>query len=160
MGKAEDLSLTEGMQPADEDSAASCSRPDPVKIDRYTILRRLGEGGFGQVFLAFDDDLDRSVAIKVPRPQRVARPEYVEAYLTEARIVASLDHPHIVPVYDVAAPTRVCFSWYPSSSKEATSNEKTNRIAPRSSSRRKWSLSLPRLCIMPTREVWFTHPAG
>ena len=73
----------------------------PTKIGRYTILGRLGKGGFGEVFLAFDDDLDRPVAIKVPRPERVSRPEDIEAYLNEARIVASLDHPHIVPVYDV-----------------------------------------------------------
>ena len=51
--------------------------------------------------LAHDDDLDRPVAIKVPRPERVSRPEDVEAYLDEARILASLDHPHIVPVHDV-----------------------------------------------------------
>ena len=73
----------------------------PTKLGRYTILRRLGKGGFGEVFLALDDDLDRPVAIKVPRPERVSQPEDIEAYLNEARIVASLDHPHIVPVYDV-----------------------------------------------------------
>ena len=38
---------------------------------------------------------------KFPRPERVSRPEDIEAYLNEARILASLDHPHIVPVYDV-----------------------------------------------------------
>ena len=73
----------------------------PKKIGRYTILGRLGKGGFGEVFLAHDDDLDRPVAIKVPRPERVSQPEDIEAYLNEARILASLDHPHIVPVYDV-----------------------------------------------------------
>ena len=61
----------------------------------------LGKGGFGEVYLAHDDDLDRPVAIKVPRPERVSQPEDIEAYLNEARILASLDHPHIVPVYDV-----------------------------------------------------------
>jgi serine/threonine protein kinase len=43
----------------------------------------------------------RPVAIKVPHPQQVARPADVEAYLAEARTLASLDHPHIVPVHDV-----------------------------------------------------------
>ena len=37
----------------------------------------------------------------MPNPERISRPEDVEAYLNEARILASLDHPHIVPVYDV-----------------------------------------------------------
>src|SRR4029079_14792085 len=69
-------------------------------IGRYVILGSLGKGGFGEVYRAFDDRLDRPVAIKVPRTERVSQPEDVEAYLNEARIVASLDHPHIVPVYD------------------------------------------------------------
>src|SRR5262249_36348176 len=71
------------------------------RIGRYRIIRRLGQGGFGRVYLAHDEDLDRSVAIKVPNPERISRPEDVEAYLAEARILARLDHPHIVPVYDV-----------------------------------------------------------
>ena len=73
----------------------------PATIGRYRVIRLLGQGGFGRVYLAHDDDLDRPVAIKVPNPERVAGPEDVEAYLAEARILAQLDHPHIVPVYDV-----------------------------------------------------------
>ena len=53
------------------------------------------------MFLAFDEELERAVAIKVPRPDRVSEPEDIEAYLNEARILAGLDHPHIVPVFDV-----------------------------------------------------------
>jgi serine/threonine protein kinase len=74
---------------------------DPSKIGRYRIIRRLGQGGFGRVYLAHDDDLDRPVAIKVPNPERIARSEDVEAFLVEARILAKLDHSHIVPVFDV-----------------------------------------------------------
>src|SRR5271166_4830031 len=100
MDEPENPSSTEDLQSSGEDSQESFSLLHPTKIGRYTILRRLGKGGFGEVFLAFDDELDRPVAIKTPRPERVSRPEDVEAYLNEARIVASLDHPHIVPVYD------------------------------------------------------------
>jgi len=74
---------------------------DPSKIGRYRIINRLGQGGFGRVYLAHDDDLDRPVAIKVPNPERITRPEDVEAFLVEARILAKLDHPNIVPVFDV-----------------------------------------------------------
>ncbi len=68
---------------------------------RYRSDRILGEGGFGRVYLGFDEELQRQVAIKVPTKERFKRPEDAEAYLAEARMVASLDHPHIVPVYDV-----------------------------------------------------------
>ncbi len=73
----------------------------PQTIGRYRVAKVLGEGGFGRVYLAHDEELGRSVAVKVPHAQRVSRPEDVEAYLTEARTLAVLDHPHIVPVYDV-----------------------------------------------------------
>jgi eukaryotic-like serine/threonine-protein kinase len=73
----------------------------PTRIGRYRVIRLLGRGGFGHVYLAHDDELNRPVAIKVPSPERVLLPKDVEAYLNEARILASLDHAHIVPVYDV-----------------------------------------------------------
>src|SRR6516162_4992624 len=94
------LSETEGLQPPVEGPGAP-TLGDPTKIGRYRIIRRLGQGGFGRVYLAHDDDLDRPVAIKVPNPERIERLEDVEAYLNEARILARLDHPSIVPVYDV-----------------------------------------------------------
>jgi serine/threonine protein kinase/formylglycine-generating enzyme required for sulfatase activity len=84
--------------------------PAPTHIGRYRIERVLGQGGFGLVYLAHDDQLQRLVAIKVPHPERVERPEDAEAYLSEARTVANLDHPHIVPVYDVGStPEFPCF---------------------------------------------------
>jgi serine/threonine protein kinase/formylglycine-generating enzyme required for sulfatase activity len=75
----------------------------PEKIGRYRIERLMGQGGFGLVYLAHDEQLQRPVAIKVPHRRLVARPEDAECYLTEARTVANLDHPHIVPVHDVGS---------------------------------------------------------
>jgi serine/threonine protein kinase/formylglycine-generating enzyme required for sulfatase activity len=73
----------------------------PRRIGRYRVERLLGEGTFGRVYLAHDDQLDRPVAVKVPHRRLVSRPQDAEPYLLEARTVAKLDHPHIVPVYDV-----------------------------------------------------------
>ena len=94
----------------DESSAdAASASPDvepserPERIGRYRIEKVLGKGGFGLVYLAHDDQLDRPVAVKVPHARLVSQPEDAEAYLTEARTVANLDHPHIVPVYDVGS---------------------------------------------------------
>ncbi len=68
---------------------------------RYRLDRVLGEGAFGRVYLGFDEELQRQVAIKVPTKARFQKPEDADDYLAEARTVASLDHPHIVPVYDM-----------------------------------------------------------
>jgi serine/threonine protein kinase len=65
------------------------------------LQKILGEGTFGVVHLAFDPELQRHVAIKVPSAERFQGPEDAEAFLEEARVVVRLDHPHIVPVYDV-----------------------------------------------------------
>ncbi|HEV3262230.1 MAG TPA: SUMF1/EgtB/PvdO family nonheme iron enzyme [Gemmataceae bacterium] len=73
----------------------------PARLGRYRITAILGEGGFGVVYRGYDDDLRRDVAIKVPRRERVSLPEDIEAYLSEARVLAGLDHPNIVPVHDV-----------------------------------------------------------
>jgi serine/threonine protein kinase len=72
-------------------------------IGRYRVDRVLGKGGFGLVYLAHDEQLQRRVAIKVPHPHLLDRPETVQEYLNEARIVANLDHPHIVSVHDVGS---------------------------------------------------------
>jgi serine/threonine protein kinase len=101
MGDGETLSSFPEWPASDEDPHESLSNLCPTRIGRYKILTRLGQGSFGDVFLGFDDDLERRVAIKVPRLELISRPEDVEAYLNEARVVAGLDHPHIVPVLDV-----------------------------------------------------------
>ena len=79
---------------------ASFPSSDPIKIGRYRVIRLLGKGGFGRVYLAHDDELDRAVAVKVPNIERIRAPEDLEAYLLEAKVLAKLEHPNIVPVYD------------------------------------------------------------
>jgi serine/threonine protein kinase len=75
----------------------------PQRIGRYRIEKVLGKGGFGLVYLGHDEQLERLVAIKVPHAKLISQPEDAEAYLAEARTVANLDHPHIVPVFDVGS---------------------------------------------------------
>jgi serine/threonine protein kinase len=82
----------------------------PVRIGRYRIDRVLGKGGFGVVYLAHDDELQRLVAVKVPHTHLVAQISEAEAYLIEARTVANLDHANIVPVYDIGSSQQIpCF---------------------------------------------------
>src|ERR1700740_2770162 len=75
----------------------------PTPMGRYRVEKLLGQGGFGLVYLAHDGQLQRLVAIKVPHRKLVDPPEEPQAYLTEARTVANLDPPNIVPVYDVGS---------------------------------------------------------
>ncbi len=78
------------------------SRPDVAWFGRYRVVEQLGSGGFGVVYRGYDTQLNREVAIKVPLRERISTPEQAEAFLVEAQNCARLDHPNIVPVYDVA----------------------------------------------------------
>src|SRR5262249_26051579 len=77
------------------------SQRPPEHLGRYRITAQLGQGAFGVVYKAYDEALQRDVAIKVPHRHRIASPKDAEAYLTEARILARLSHPGIVPAYDL-----------------------------------------------------------
>ena len=95
--------VTEDSQrdPIQEDEGTPA--PRPRRIGRYRIEKVLGRGGFGLVYLAQDEQLNRPVAVKVPHAELISQPEDAEAYLAEARTVANLDHPGIVPVLDVGS---------------------------------------------------------
>lgn len=69
--------------------------------DRYRIERKLGQGAFGQVFLARDTSLgDRAVALKLLHPVYAIDPAAVQRFRREANLLAQLDHPALVPIYD------------------------------------------------------------
>jgi serine/threonine protein kinase len=75
----------------------------PPQIGRYRILRRLGAGGMGTVYLAQDPQLDRVVALKVPSfdEPRPFRAVAMQRFLREARVAGRIRHPNICPLYDV-----------------------------------------------------------
>lgn len=81
------------------EEAIDAGREVPDSLGRYEIRGMLGEGGFGAVYLGFDSQLQREVAIKVPR--KVLKGVQYENFLQEARRVAQLRHPGIVSVFDV-----------------------------------------------------------
>ena len=99
--------------PLIEHSLASLPRPEgyvllttkayqPETRERYTLTRLHAEGGIGQVWLARDSDLSREVALKELKPDRAGHPEQWDRFLEEARLTSQLQHPGIVPVYELA----------------------------------------------------------
>src|SRR5215470_13932507 len=74
----------------------------PEGRERYTLSRLHATGGIGRVWLARDDSLGRDVALKELRPERAAQPAVWGRFLREARITGQLEHPGIVPIYEVS----------------------------------------------------------
>jgi serine/threonine-protein kinase len=71
--------------------------------ERYTRIRLYARGGIGQVWLARDEALGREVALKELRPETASHPAHRQRFLEEARVTGQLEHPGIVPVYELAA---------------------------------------------------------
>ncbi|MEM6989415.1 MAG: serine/threonine-protein kinase [Myxococcota bacterium] len=72
-----------------------------AKIDRFVVLEHLGSGGMGVVYLAYDPDLDRNVALKVLGTSNVLDPNASRRLLREAQALARLSHPNVVVVHEV-----------------------------------------------------------
>jgi WD40 repeat protein/tRNA A-37 threonylcarbamoyl transferase component Bud32 len=71
------------------------------KLGKYEVLESVGQGAFGTVYKARDPELDRVVAVKVPRSGNLAGPQERDRFVREARSAAQLRHPSIVSVHDV-----------------------------------------------------------
>ncbi len=82
------------------DDPDSCSVVIPNPFGRYAIDRLLGQGSMGAVFLAYDEYLQRQVALKIPLFRGDAAGPWKVRFLREARAVANLRHPNICPVFD------------------------------------------------------------
>jgi len=91
----------------DRDSSSRGASP-LRSIGRFELVSRLGIGGFGSVWKARDAELDRIVAVKIPRKDQLA-PQEIEQFFREARAAAQLRHPNIVPVHEVGRDGDVIF---------------------------------------------------
>jgi serine/threonine protein kinase/CubicO group peptidase (beta-lactamase class C family) len=97
--------------PTDAGLAETVSLPHPravapvafPRLGRYQIIRRLGQGGMGSVYLAVDTQLDRKVALKLPRFEPEDGSHALERFYREARAAATIEHPNLCRVYDVGA---------------------------------------------------------
>jgi WD40 repeat protein/serine/threonine protein kinase/DNA-binding XRE family transcriptional regulator len=69
-------------------------------IRGYELGDRMGEGGFGVVYRAVQPLVEREVAVKIILPRYADHPEFIRRFEAEAQLVARLEHPHIVPLYD------------------------------------------------------------
>jgi serine/threonine protein kinase len=69
-------------------------------LGQYHIVEPIGRGGMAMVFKAYQPALDRHVALKVLMPQQAGTPEFRQRFLREAKAVAQLNHPNILPIID------------------------------------------------------------
>jgi serine/threonine protein kinase len=82
----------------------------PSRLGRYQLRDCLGAGGTATVHLAFDEQLQRVVALKIIHPHFLSSAQKVTAFQEEARVLARLDHPGIVPIYDIGqGENNLCF---------------------------------------------------
>lgn len=102
---------------ADDDTPApwrtgALDTPLPVAIPalgRFQIVRELGRGGLGMVYLAFDPQLGRHVALKIPRPEALASPDLRRRFVREGKAAARLSHPHLVTVHEAGEVGPICY---------------------------------------------------
>jgi len=92
--------------PHTEDPPAKPTPPTRTLANRYRLDELIAEGGFAQVYRAYDTELQRTVAVKIPKPSKL---KSKDDFLAEARRIARLKHESIVPVYDVGVEGDTCY---------------------------------------------------
>ncbi|MCP4422168.1 MAG: protein kinase, partial [Chloroflexi bacterium] len=93
---ARTTALHEKILAGDLDLAASTE----TAVRGYDLHEQIGVGGYGIVYRAVQPGVNREVAIKVIQPQYANRPDFIRCFEAEAQLVARLEHPYIVPLYD------------------------------------------------------------
>jgi WD40 repeat protein len=112
----------EGLSPEQFDKTRECLRllesarrsqpsdPHPTRrVGRFEIVRELGRGGFGVVFLAVDARVGRRVALKVPRAEMLLGDGARRRFMREAKAAGALEHPNLIPLHEVGEDGPVCY---------------------------------------------------
>jgi predicted Ser/Thr protein kinase len=92
--------ITDSTAPSAAQLAAMVIDPLPPQLGRFRIERELGRGGMGVVYLAYDEKLDRRLAIKAPVFDPASKAEAIPRFLREARAMANVRHANLCPVYE------------------------------------------------------------
>lgn len=90
---------TAGNRKPSSSSGTPAKRKKTVQLGDFKLLKKLGQGGMGEVYLANQVSLDRQVALKILSKEMAKKPGFVERFVREARAMAKIDHPNAVKVY-------------------------------------------------------------
>src|SRR5262249_26970483 len=101
-----------GVSPPGREDGPLGPPPAGARLGKYELLEMVGSGSFGVVYRARDTELQRTVAVKVPRPGCLAGREEADRFLREARSAAQLMHPHIVALHEAHQGDGACYLVY------------------------------------------------
>lgn len=91
--------LASALEPLDDTLDTDTSLPPGTTLGAFRIAGVLGKGGMATVYEAYDSSLERSVALKVLPPEFLHDDSFARRFRREARVIARLEHPNIVPIY-------------------------------------------------------------
>jgi len=92
-----------------KDESAQSTEAVEIQLGRFRIQELIGQGGFGLVYAAYDTQLERRVAIKIPKPEALLSRTLRKRFMREGRAAACLSHPHIVAVHEVGQQGPICY---------------------------------------------------